>query len=77
MHTVPAATLDFWFEFESPYSYVGAWRIEALSGEARVEMPWRPFLLGPVFELQGWNTSHFKLNPWRGRYMWRDLERLS
>ncbi len=38
-------------------------------------LEWRPFLLGPIFRQQGWNTSPFKLFPVKGRYMWRDLER--
>src|SRR2546427_12653646 len=32
--------------------------------------------LGPVFRSQGWNDSPFNLYPAKGRYMWRDLERL-
>jgi 2-hydroxychromene-2-carboxylate isomerase len=36
----------------------------------------RPFLLGPIFAAQGWNNSPFNLYPVKGRYMWRDMERL-
>jgi len=36
----------------------------------------RPFLLGPIFKAQGWNTSPFNLYLAKGRYMWRDLERI-
>jgi 2-hydroxychromene-2-carboxylate isomerase len=35
-----------------------------------------PFLLGPIFARQGWETSPFVLYPRRGQYMWRDVERL-
>ena len=38
---------------------------------------WRPFLLGPVFLALGWNDSPFNIYPPKGRYMWRDLERLA
>ncbi|MGP6157081.1 MAG: 2-hydroxychromene-2-carboxylate isomerase [Vulcanimicrobiaceae bacterium] len=69
--------LEFWFDFASTYSYVAAMRIESLCGEAGVELAWRPFSLGPIFARQGWNDSHFNLNPLRGNYMWRDLERLT
>jgi len=41
-----------------------------------VEVVWRPFLLGPIFRGQGWNDSPFNLYPAKGRYMWRDMERL-
>jgi len=69
------APLQFWFEFASTYSYVGASRIEAMARARGVPFEWRPFLLGPIFRHQGWNDSPFNLNPARGRYMWRDLER--
>jgi 2-hydroxychromene-2-carboxylate isomerase len=68
--------LEFWFEFASTYSYIAAMRIEDMCREAGVRLVWRPFLLGPIFALQGWETSHFNLNPRRGAYMWRDMERL-
>jgi 2-hydroxychromene-2-carboxylate isomerase len=72
--TAPA--LEFWFEFASTYSYPAAMRIEALAARAGVPVAWRPFLLGPIFQAQGWRDSPFNLYPAKGRYMWRDLERL-
>ncbi|MEE8580341.1 MAG: 2-hydroxychromene-2-carboxylate isomerase [Myxococcota bacterium] len=68
--------MDFWFEFGSSYSYPTAMRIEALAGERGVALSWRAFLLGPIFREQGWNDSPFNLYPSKGRYMWRDLERV-
>jgi 2-hydroxychromene-2-carboxylate isomerase len=71
------APLEFWFEFASTYSYVGALRIEEECRAAGVPLVWRPFLLGPLFTAQlGIKDSPFNVNPIRGRYMWRDLERL-
>ena len=67
--------LEFWYEFASTYSYLSAMRIEALATEAGVDVRWRPFLLGPIFAAQGWNSSPFNLFPMKGRYMWRDMER--
>jgi len=69
-------TVDFWFDFASTYSYPAAMRIGALAADAGVAVRFRPFLLGPIFQAQGWNTSPFNLQPAKGRYMWRDLERL-
>ena len=69
--------LDFWFDFASTYSYIAAMRIGPLCRDNCVELRWKPFLLGPVFQLQGWNTSPFNLNQRRGEYMWRDIERLA
>jgi len=74
---LPPRHLAFWFDFASTYSYLSALRIEALASAAGVEVVWRPFLLGPIFKAQGWDTSPFNLYPAKGRYMIRDLERLA
>ncbi|WP_319546166.1 2-hydroxychromene-2-carboxylate isomerase [Ruegeria conchae] len=70
------ATLQFWFDFASTYSYLSAMRIQQAAAEKRVAVEWHPFLLGPIFAEQGWNNSPFNLYPAKGRYMWRDMERL-
>jgi 2-hydroxychromene-2-carboxylate isomerase len=64
--------IELWFEFASTYSYL------AVHQYPRHDAPFvlRPFLLGPIFAAQGWSTSPFNLYPAKGRYMWRDLERL-
>lgn len=67
--------LTFWFELASTYSYLSAMRIDALADEAGVDVHWRPFLLGPIFSAQGWNTSPFNIYPAKGRHMWRDMQR--
>jgi 2-hydroxychromene-2-carboxylate isomerase len=68
--------LEFWFEFGSTYSYLSAARIEAVAAAVGVPVLWEPFLLGPIFADQGWDDSPFNIYPPKGRYMWRDLERL-
>ncbi len=68
--------VEIWFEFASTYSYPAAARIELAARDAGVEIRWRPFLLGPIFGEQGWGDSPFNIYPAKGRYMWRDLERL-
>lgn len=68
--------VTFWFEMASTYSYVAAMRLEDQAQKRGVQTLWRPFLLGPIFASQGWNTSPFKLYPAKGAYMWRDMERL-
>lgn len=65
--------LEFWFDFGSTYSYVSATQVEAVRD---VPIAWRPFLLGPIFNEQGWDDSPFNIYPAKGRYMWRDMERL-
>ncbi|MEO1473211.1 MAG: DsbA family protein, partial [Pseudomonadota bacterium] len=54
-----AARVEFWFEFASTYSYLSAMRIDAEARRRGVDVVWRPFLLGPIFASQGWNTSPF------------------
>ncbi len=74
---VMAAPLQFWFDLASTYSYVAALRIERACASTSVPLVWKPFLLGPIFSQQlGISDSPFNANPVRGRYMWRDLERL-
>jgi len=68
--------LEFWFEFASTYSYPASQRVASIARAAGVPLVWRPFLLGPIFKAQGWNDSPFNLYPTKGRYMWRDMERL-
>lgn len=67
--------MDFYFEFASTYSYLSALRLPSLAEAAGVDVRWRPFLLGPIFAAQGWNTSPFNIYAAKGRYMWRDVER--
>jgi 2-hydroxychromene-2-carboxylate isomerase len=68
--------IDFWYEFASTYSYLAAMRAESLAQSAGARLRWRPFLLGPIFVAQGWTTSPFNIFPVKGRYMWRDMERI-
>ena len=74
---MPDPILDFWFDFASTYSYLAAARIRPLAAQANVQVRFRPFLLGPIFKAQGWDTSPFNLYEAKGRYMWRDMERLA
>jgi 2-hydroxychromene-2-carboxylate isomerase len=75
-HETMSKQIDFWFDFASTYSYLAALRIEPLAAARGVTVRWRPFLLGPVFTAMGWNDSPFNIYPSKGRYMWRDMERL-
>ena len=67
--------VEVWFEFASTYSYLAVSRVEAVAEASGVAIAWRPFLLGPIFRQKGWDTSPFVIDPAKGRYMWRDLER--
>src|SRR5258708_37260050 len=70
-----ASVVEYWFEFASTYSHVATQRIESVAAHAGVTVKWRPFLLGPIFKEQGWNTSPFNIQLAKGAYMWRDVAR--
>ena len=69
------ATLDFFYDLASTYSYLAAIRIGPLAQAAGVAVRWRPFLLGPIFKAQGYDTSPFNVHQLKGRNMVRDCER--
>jgi 2-hydroxychromene-2-carboxylate isomerase len=70
-------TLEFWYEFASPYCYLSAARIEALAAPAGLTVVWRPFLLGPIFQRRAHNPSAFQDSPPpEALYRRRDVERL-
>lgn len=75
MTSTDTSPVEFWFEFGSNYSYLSVMRIEAMAAAAGVPLVWKPFLLGPVFRELGMDDSPFVLNPVKGRYAWRDMER--
>lgn len=68
--------IEFWFDFGSTYSYPAAMRIESLAASENVDVVWRPFLLGAIFNKQGINDSPFNIYPEKGEYMWKDLIRI-
>ncbi len=67
--------IEFCFEFASTYSYLSAMRLPAQAEASGVAVQWRPFLLGPIFSAQGWDTSPFNIYAAKGNYMWRDVAR--
>ncbi len=73
---MPQPRLELWIEYASTYSYLTVARIQKVAEAAKVGVDWRPFLLGPIFRCQGWNDSPFNVYPAKGRYMWRDMQRL-
>lgn len=67
------ATVEFFYDLASPYTYLASTQIEAIAADCDAVVAWRPFLLGGVFKSTG-NTPPAFL-PERGRYMARDLHR--
>ncbi len=46
-------TLDFWFDFSSPYAYFAATQVDAIAARTGATLRWRPMLLGAVFKQVG------------------------
>ena len=67
------ATLEFFYDFVSPYSYLASTRVEAFAARAGATVRWRPFVLGGVFKATG-NRAQFEI-PAKARHMLTDLDR--
>ena len=46
-------TLEVYFDFSSPFSYLGCTQIDALAARTGASVTWRPFLLGGLFKAIG------------------------
>lgn len=69
------ASVEFFYDIGSPYSYMAATQIEAIAADCGAQVVWRPILLGGVFKAVG-NAPPATL-PARGMYMFKDLQRWS
>jgi 2-hydroxychromene-2-carboxylate isomerase len=67
--------IEIWFDFGSNYSYLSIMRIEDAARRLGVQIVWRPFLLGPIFQAFGMQDSPFVLQKEKGAYVWRDMVR--
>jgi 2-hydroxychromene-2-carboxylate isomerase len=67
-----ASEITCWFDFASNYSYLSVLR---LARQKDVIVQWKPFLLGPIFQAQGWDNSPFVLQKDKGDYVWKDMPR--
>jgi 2-hydroxychromene-2-carboxylate isomerase len=63
-----ASSIDFYFDFSSPYGYFAAMRIEELR-----TVNWHPVLLGAIFPMTG--ARPLTQIPMRAEYSWLDFER--
>lgn len=68
-----ADPIEFWFDFSSPYGYIGSRRIEDVAARHGRGVLWRPFLLGVLFQTTG--QSPLLGQPLRGPYAARDIPR--
>jgi len=68
-----AASIDFYFDFSSPYGYFASTRIDALAAQFGRSVNWRPMLLGAVFKVTG--GQPLPAIPLKKEYAARDLDR--
>lgn len=68
-----ASTIDFYFDFSSPYGYFAAMRIDALAAKYGRDVEWHPILLGVVYQTTG--SAPSPMVPLKGPYALHDFER--
>ena len=68
-----AESIDFYFDFSSPYGYFAAEKIDEIAARHARSVVWRPILLGAVFKITG--QQPLPSIPLKSDYAKRDLER--
>jgi 2-hydroxychromene-2-carboxylate isomerase len=67
------SSIEFWFDFTSPYSYLMSEKIDDLAAKYGRKVKWKPILLGPLLKVTG---SQPLINvPLKGEYSARDFLR--
>ena len=64
-------TIEFWFDFGSPTTYLAHTQLPRIARETGVQLIYKPMLLGGVFKATG-NASPVSV-PAKGRWMNRDI----
>ena len=67
------ASIDFYFDFSSPYGYLAAQKIDALAAKHGRSVDWHPVLLGVIFKETA--SAPLTMIPLKGDYSKRDFER--
>ena len=71
-----SGTVDFWFDFSSPFAYLGSTQIEEVARRAGATLRWRPMLLGALFKQIGTaDVPLFAMPESKRRYVAGELER--
>ena len=65
-------TIEFFFDFGSPTSYLAYTQLPKIAADAAATLAWRPMLLGGVFKATG-NASPVSV-PAKGKWMLSDLK---
>jgi 2-hydroxychromene-2-carboxylate isomerase len=73
MTTAQSKTIEFYFDFSSPYSYLAATQLPAIATRRGAKIEYRPCVLAAVFKASS-NDMPAKV-PAKGAYMLKDIER--
>jgi 2-hydroxychromene-2-carboxylate isomerase len=67
-----ARTVEFFFDFMSPYSYLASTRVEAMAARVGATVKWRPFFLPGVMKATG-NQGPTTI-PAKAMWVWKDVQ---
>jgi 2-hydroxychromene-2-carboxylate isomerase len=65
--------VEFFFDFNSPYGYIAAHKIDDIAAKHGRTVDWKPFLLGAVFKVTG--AVPLPQVPMKGEYAHHDFAR--
>jgi 2-hydroxychromene-2-carboxylate isomerase len=67
-------TIDFYFDYSSPYAYLASEQIEAIASKHGRRVNWKPILLGAVFKVSN-SAPLTALYPPKAKYSVHDFSR--
>lgn len=74
--TLPARSLELWFDYTCPFAYLASTQAEAVASRMGVSLTWQPMLLGGVFKARGTPQKLFEtLGPAKAAHNARDMAR--
>jgi len=66
-------SIEFYFDFSSPYGYLGSQQIRAVATKHNRQIDWHPILLGAIFKVSG--QAPLTTYPLKGEYAVMDFQR--
>ncbi|MEL6375214.1 MAG: DsbA family protein, partial [Pseudomonadota bacterium] len=71
-----ATTIQFWFDFASPYAFIAAKRVQAIPAGGSTQFDWQPFLVGFALRAKTQGISSTQLvTEAEARYRKHDVHR--
>lgn len=68
-------SIEFYFDFSSPYSYFASHKIDALADRHERDVAWKPVMIGAAFKQTG--ARPLTETPMKGEYAKHDWQRLA